>query len=225
MNNRNYKLIGCSPRLLTEDGVLKEFINQSYIDSLLEHNCNVIMLTLNNPGLEEVLDLCDGFLITGGSDIDPKYFGEDNLGLSKNVKPDLDIIDKIIVEYATKTKKPLLGICRGHQAINVFLGGTLHQDIGNAHKSIANNHTVKSIKNDVLAFDEDLVVNSYHHQAVRDVAPNMKTIAYHEDGTIEAIVHDTLPIIGIQWHPEKLLGSKESKIIFDKFFEFLNSKK
>lgn len=225
MNNRNYKLIGCSPRLLTEDGVLKEFINQSYIDSLLEHNCNVIMLTLNNPGLEEVLDLCDGFLITGGSDIDPKYFGEDNLGLSKNVKPDLDTIDKIIVEYATKTKKPLLGICRGHQAINVFLGGTLHQDIGNAHKSIANNHKVKSIKNDVLAFDEDLVVNSYHHQAVRDVAPNMKTIAYHEDGTIEAIVHDTLPIIGIQWHPEKLLGSKESKVIFDKFFEFLNSKK
>ena len=180
------------------------------------------MLTLNNPALEEVLELCDGFLVTGGADIDPKYFGEDNLGLSKNVKPDLDEVDKKVVEYAAKTKKPLLGICRGHQAINVFLGGTLYQDIGNDHRGIANDHLAKAIKNDVLAFNEDLVINSYHHQAVRDVAPNMKAIAFHQDGTIEAIVHDTLPIIGVQWHPEKLMGTHETTVIFDKFFELLN---
>ena len=219
---RKYKLIGVTPRLLTEDGVEKQFVNRDYVRNLLNYNCNVIMLTLNNPALEEVLELCDGFLVTGGSDIDPKYFGEDNLGLSKNVKPDLDDVDKMVVEYAAKTKKPLLGICRGHQAINVFLGGSLFQDIGNDHRGIPNDHKVKAIKNDVLAFNENIITNSYHHQAVRDVAPNMKAIAFHEDGTIEAIVHNTLPIIGIQWHPEKLTGTHESTVIFDKFFEFLN---
>ena len=219
---RKYKLIGVTPRLLTEDGVEKEFVNRNYVDNLLNYSCNVIMLTLNNPALEEVLELCDGFLVTGGSDMDPKFYGEDNLGLSKNVKPDLDEVDKKVIEYAAKTKKPLLGICRGHQSINVFLGGSLFQDIGNDHKGIANNHKAKAIKNDVLAFDEDITINSYHHQAVRDVAPNMKAVAFHTDGTIEAIVHDYLPIIGVQWHPEKLTGTPETKIIFDKFFEFLN---
>lgn len=220
--NKTLKLIGVSPRLLTEDGTLKEFVNRNYIDALLKYNCNVIMLTLNNPKLEEVLDLCDGFLITGGADIDPKYFGEDNLGLSKEVNADLDIIDKEIVDYAVKTKKPLLGICRGHQSINVFLGGKLHQDIGNDHRGIINGHKVHSIPNGILNLPEDMIVNSYHHQAVKTAAPNMQVICYHEDGTAEAIIHDTLPIIGIQWHPERLPESIESKIIFDKFFEFLN---
>lgn len=225
MNNKKCKLIGVTPRLLTEENTEKEFVNRNYIDSLLNYNCNVIMLTLNNPKLEEVLDLCDGFLITGGSDIDPIYFGEANLGLSKNVKPDLDIIDKMVIEYAVKTKKPVLGICRGHQAINIFLGGTLHQDIGTEHKKVITNHQGKAIKNDILKFDESISINSYHHQAIRDVAPNMKAIAFHEDGTIEAIIHDYLPIIGVQWHPERLFDTTESKIVFDKFFEFVNSNK
>lgn len=219
---KTLKLIGVSPRLLTEEGTEKEFVNRNYLDSLLDYNCNVIMLTLNNPKLDEVLALCDGFLVTGGADIDPKYFGEDNLGLSKEVIADLDIIDKEIVEYAVKHKKPVLGICRGHQALNVFLGGTLYQDIGDSHRRIINGHEVKTIPNEVLNFDPEIEVNSYHHQAVHTTAPHMQVIAYHEDGTCEAIVHDTLPFIGIQWHPERLRGSKSSKIIFDKFFEFVN---
>ena len=61
-----------------EDDVEKQFVNTSYLDCLLHYDCNVIMLTLNNPNVEEVLDLCDAFLITGGSDLDPKYYGEEN---------------------------------------------------------------------------------------------------------------------------------------------------
>ena len=221
---KKLKLIGVSPRLLTEEGTEKEFVNRNYLDSLLKYNCNVIMLTLNNPKLEEVLALCDGFLITGGADIDPKYFGEDNLGLSKEVIADLDIVDKQIIEYAAKTKKPVLGICRGHQALNVFMGGTLYQDIGDSHRRIISGHEVKTIPNEVLNFQENIEVNSYHHQAVNKPAPNMKVIAYHPDGTCEAIVHETLPFIGIQWHPERLPDSASSKIIFDKFFEYVNNR-
>ena len=219
---RTLKLIGVSPRLLTEDGTEKEFVNRNYLDQLLKYNCNVVMLTLNNPKLEEVLSLCDGFLITGGADINPQYFGEENLGLSKEVIADLDVVDKQIIDFAKKNKKPVLGICRGHQALNVFLGGTLYQDIGDSHRRILQNHVVKTTPNKVLNFEEEILVNSYHHQAVNKPAPGMQVIAYHEDGTAEAIVHETLPFIGIQWHPERLPESNTSKIIFDKFFEFVN---
>ena len=221
---KKLKLIGVSPRLLTEEGTEKEFVNRNYLDQLLKYNCNVIMLTLNNPKLDDVLSLCDGFLITGGADINPEYFGEDNLGLSKEIIADLDVIDKQIIDYAVKHKKPVLGICRGHQALNAFMGGTLYQDIGDSHRRIPSNHEVKTIPNSVLNFDSDILVNSYHHQAVNKPAPGMQVIAYHTDGTAEAIVHDTLPFIGIQWHPERLPDSNESKIIFGKFFEFVNNK-
>ena len=219
---KTLKLIGVSPRLLTEEGTEKEFANRNYLDQLLKYNCNVIMLTLNNPKLEEVLALCDGFLITGGADINPQYFGEENLGLSKEVIADLDTVDKQIIDFAVKNKKPVLGICRGHQALNVFMGGTLYQDIGDDHRRILQNHEVKTIPNEVLNFDEEILVNSYHHQAVNKPAPGMQVIAYHADGTAEAIVHESLPFIGIQWHPERLPEAKSTKVIFDKFFEFVN---
>ena len=216
------KLIGITPRTLTEDGVLKQFVNQTYVDAIVGCGFNVIMLTLDNPNPEAIFDLCDGFLITGGSDLDPACFGEENTGLSKGVNPSLDLLDKKVVEYALKTKKPLLGICRGHQSINVFCGGTLHQDIGDSHKSLKYDHKAKSIKNRLLAFDEEIIINSYHHQAVKDVAPNMTAVCFHEDGTNEAIIHNELPIIGVQWHPEKLPGDKVSNFIFEKFKELVN---
>ena len=149
------KLIGVTPRLLMEDDVEKQFVNTSYLDCLLHYDCNVIMLTLNNPNVEEVLDLCDAFLITGGSDLDPKYYGEENNG-SKGIDFRLDVLDKVVVEYAAKTKKPLLGICRGHQSINVFLGGSLIQHMEN-HRGIKEGHEVVTIKNAYLNFDENIL--------------------------------------------------------------------
>lgn len=215
------KLIAVTPRLLTEDGVEKEFVNRSYVKSLLKYDANIIMLTLNNPNVEEILDLCDGFLITGGSDMDPKYYGEVNEGLSQGVSEELDTLDKIVVEYAVKNKKPLLGICRGCQSINVVLGGSLHQHIGTDHKGKAYDHTVVTTENDVLKFEKNIIINSYHHQAVNKVAPGLQVVARHTDGTIEALVHENLPIIAVQWHPEKFDNDPVSKIIFDKFFEFI----
>lgn len=220
------KIIGMTPRTLTEDGVLKQFVNQTYVDAIVGCGYNVLMLTLDNPNPEEIFELCDGFLITGGSDLDPVYFGENNdEGLSKGINPSLDILDKKVVEYAAKTKKPLLGICRGHQSINAFLGGTLHQHIGDSHKNLQDGHKVKTIKNRLLNFDEEIITNSYHHQAVKDVAPNMTAVCWHEDGTIEAIIHNELPIIGIQWHPEKFVGNKVSNVIFGKFKELVDNNK
>ena len=216
------KLIGITPRILLEENVEKQFVNTRYVKPLIERNFNVIMLTLDNPNIEAVLNLCDGFVITGGFDIDPTFFNEVNEGLSKNCNIALDTLDKAIVEHAYQYQKPLLGICRGHQAINVFLGGSLHQDIGDSHRKIRFDHEVKTIKNRLLDFNNPIIVNSYHHQAVKDVAKDLEVIAWHLDGTVEALIHKNLPIIGLQWHPEMIADTKESKIIFDKFAELMN---
>ncbi len=213
------KLIGVTSRVLYEDNVRKQFVNERYLKALIARGFNTIMLTLDNPNNEEILDLCDGFLITGGSDIEPFHFNEENKGESKSCDPHLDALDKAVVDYAKKTKKPLLGICRGHQAINVFLGGSLHQDIGNSHTSTR--HIVTSTKNAVLDFPKEFETNSYHHQALKDLADGIEVIATSkDDNIIEAIIHKELPIIGLQWHPEMIQDDPNSKLIFDKFAQF-----
>jgi putative glutamine amidotransferase len=217
------KIIGITPRLVTVENVEKEFVNRRYVNPLVDRGFQVLMITLDNEDVEDLLKLCDAFLITGGSDINPEYFGEENNGKSKNVNSSLDLLDKQIVEHAFENKKPLLGICRGHQAINVFLGGSLIQDIGDSHKSIAKNHEVVTVKNRLLKFEKVIETNSYHHQAVKQIAPGFIEIAKHLDGTNEAIIHESLPIIGIQWHPEIHIDDKVSKIIFDAFQKLINN--
>jgi putative glutamine amidotransferase len=218
------KLVGLSPRLLTEDGVEKQFVNTRYLEPLNKRGLNTLMLTLENPNLEKILMLCDAFLITGGTDVDPKCYNETNEGLSKNVDSRLDEVDKLIVEHAVRYKKPLLGICRGHQSINVFLGGTLHQDLGDLnkdHKSIRNNHYVNVTKNSFINLEGTINVNSYHHQAIKDLAKDLTILGIHNDFTIELVVHKTLPIFAVQWHPEVNSDSLVSKVIFDKFAELI----
>ena len=214
------KLIGVTPRILMSEGVEKQFVNTRYVKQLQERGIDVNKMMTNNPNPEKILELCDGFLITGGSDIDPKFYNEENLGLSKNVYPQVDDLDRLIVLHAAKTKKPLLGICRGHQAINVFLGGSLIQHIDN-HEDLKSDHLVKTIKNDFLNFKETINVNSYHHQAVKDLAPGLVEIA-SKDGIVEAFIHKELPIVGIQWHPEILGESEETKLIFNLFKKQIN---
>src|SRR5690554_6474901 len=128
------KIIGISPRLLKQDEVEKQFVNSRYVKQLTIRGLNTLMINIDNPNPEKILQICDGFLITGGYDINPEYFGEKNNGKSLNCNASLDKIDRDIVEHVKNTKKPLLGICRGHQVINVFFGGTLYQDIGDAHR-------------------------------------------------------------------------------------------
>ncbi|MGI6210792.1 MAG: gamma-glutamyl-gamma-aminobutyrate hydrolase family protein [Bacilli bacterium] len=219
------KVIAVTPRIIYEGTTAKEFVNRRYVRALLNRGFLVIMLTLENENTESLLEKCDGFLITGGDDIDPVHFGEINTGESKDVVKELDDLDKIVVEYALKSKKPLLGICRGHQSINVFAGGSLYQDIGKSHSGLKDGHIVHTVPNRLLNFKKEINVNSYHHQALKRIAPDFIEIAKHEDGTNEAIIHKTLPIIGIQWHPEMQQDNEPSKIIFDTFAKLVNNHK
>lgn len=219
------KLIGVTSRLLTEDNVEKQFVNTRYLTPLIERGFNTIMLTLNNSNPEDVLHICDAFLISGGTDIDPKHYNEENNGLSKGIDSRLDELDKLVVIHAFKYKKPLLGICRGHQSINVFLGGSLFQDLvnlNNNHKSIKEDHLVNITNNNFINLKDTINVNSYHHQAIKDLASGLEVIGTHNDKTIEIIHHKTLPIFAVQWHPEIDSDSFVSKKIFDKFAELIN---
>ena len=215
------KIIGISPRLLTHEKVEREFVNKRYVRQFTSRGINVLMVNSDNPNSEEILKLCDGFVITGGYDIDPKFYGEENNGKSINCSLSLDNVDRDIVIHAATTGKPLLGICRGHQSINVFLGGSLFQDIGNTHDDVKTGHVIYTEKNRLLPFKERIEVNSYHHQAINRVAPNFDIIARAEDGTIEAMIHKHLPIICIQWHPEIDPSNEANSLIFDVFTSLL----
>lgn len=218
------KLICITPRLLTEDKTEKQFVNTRYVNQINKRGFNSIQLTLENPNQAEILSLCDGFLITGGTDLDPSCYHEANDGLSLDVDLRLDNLDKQVIEYAIQNKKPLLGICLGLQSLNVFLGGTLKQDLGSlndTHRNIKENHIIHMINHPYFAWSGQITVNSYHHQAIKDLAPNLQAIGKHDDGTVEMIVHNTLPIFAVQWHPEITSDSPYSNIIFNAFLKLV----
>lgn len=209
------KIIGVTPRIIVEDKTSKQFVNDDYVNAMNNLGFIPILLPFDNDDIERVLDLCDGFLITGGPDIDPTYFNQECNG-SKGCNPRLDKIDKMVVEYAYKTKKPMLGICRGHQSINVFLGGNLIQDIGQGHQSVR--HIIETFPNRLLDFPKNMDVNSYHHQVLDKLAPGLIEIARSKnEGYNEAFIHENLPILSFQWHPEKSPNEDSSKLIFETF--------
>lgn len=165
---------------------------------------------INLSGGEAVLypsDIeCDGLLLCGGGDIEPSFYNEEN---SHSIRIDIDRDKREfeLLEKFIKEKKPILGICRGLQVINVFFGGTLFQDIPN-HSSDDNMVTIHnvSVKKDSFLYSfygENIIVNSYHHQAIKVLGENLFTIAQNEN-IIEGIVHETLPIMALQFHPERM---------------------
>lgn len=219
-------IIGLSPRFSTSENSDYHFvrINKDYIKQVTNRDA-ICLILVEGPTLKDTLEMCDGFIIIGGDDIDPKYYGETNdANLSKDIDPIMDEIDKEILDYAVKHNIPTLGICRGIQAMAAFMGGTLHQDIPTAnlyHPNENKKHYVTKVNHTKLTslLPDSFLVNTYHHQAVKD-APNGFTVTYVNHDVIEAIEHKTLPFIGVQWHPERYY-TEESKIIFDYFFNLV----
>ncbi len=153
---------------------------------------------------------CSGVLLPGGGDITPAFFGEHNKG-SRNIDTELDIIQLQAVRYCICRGIPLLGICKGMQVINVALGGTVIQDLPTAHlhkyTGKDQHHSSRISPGTFLwkLYGESMTVNSAHHQGVGILGDHLCAIQWcPEDQCVEAIVHETLPIIGLQWHPERL---------------------
>ena len=157
--------------------------------------------------LPELRADCDALVLCGGADIDPAIYGENNMG-SFGIDPARDAIEtKLMQLYADK---PILGICRGEQLINALCGGTLVQDLPNKAAHTGEDyaevfHSVKAAPGSRMEalFGAEFEVNSSHHQAIKTIAPGFRATLFAPDGTIEAIEHESRPILGVQWHPER----------------------
>ena len=167
----------------------------------------------------------DGLILSGGGDIDPELLGEEPHPTVSGIDRMRDELEIALVREAYNRQVPMLGICKGAQVIDFALGGKLFQDIGKSHsqeepKSIAT-HNIKIEKDSILygLFGKDeLMVNSFHHQAIKEPAPCLKVTAMSEDGIIEAVESNEMKsILGVQWHPEGFWESGEMKPIFDWF--------
>lgn len=177
-----------------------------YIPSEFKEIFDELNITLipivTDVGLKDMVSLCDGLIVPGSfADTNPKYYNELPLE-GKEYDVDEFAYDSKVIKMFHELNKPILGICGGHQEINVLFGGTLFQKIDN-HSNV--NHKIKVSKDSFLYSvynKEEVEVNSYHHQAINKVAEGFKVSAISSDGTIEAIEKDN--IVCVQYHPEML---------------------
>lgn len=192
----------------------------------------VLPLTEDEQVLRQLANDVDGFLMTGGQDVSPALYGEERLDSCGEDLPVRDGMESRIFQLCLERDVPVLGICRGIQLMNVLLGGTLYQDLPSQHPTETEHHMsppydrpvhqVEICKGTPL-FDliqtERMDVNSYHHQAVRDKAPALQTMAVSEDGLIEAVCLPERPFVwAVQWHPELSWRTDEkSRRIFEAF--------
>jgi putative glutamine amidotransferase len=216
-------LIGiCSNyNLETEEFCLREY----YVESLLQAGASVILLPPVNDEeiIEQYLQSCQGVVFPGGGDVDPHYWGELPRWELGEINPRRDYFELKLAEKVIARKLPALGICRGCQVLNVAAGGTLLQDINTlmAHQQKApRNYPFHDIviKPDTLLYEiineNEIRINSFHHQAVEHPGAGMYISALAPDGIIEAIENREAPfIIGVQWHPE-CMTDKSSERLF-----------
>lgn len=178
----------------------------------------------------EMFDLVDGLIISGGADLDPTRFGEDEVHPETyDIIPDRDDAEIRLTRLAIEADKPLLGVCRGVQVLNVALGGSLYQDVPSqfsdsiGHRQHARNiaadqpgHMVTVAPGSLLerVFGaRQLSVNSFHHQAVRDIAPELVATGWSDDGLVEAIERPRSTFaLGLQWHPELMFGRSAKQL-------------
>ncbi|MGN1182368.1 MAG: gamma-glutamyl-gamma-aminobutyrate hydrolase family protein [Faecalibacillus sp.] len=190
----------------------------------------VLPMSQNKDILKQLVERLDGFLFTGGHDISPEFYHQEALLECGKICKQRDEMEKLLFQLSFQLDKPMLGICRGIQLFNVLLGGNLYQDLPTQTKSqvthhqlppydqaVHENYIVKDTPLYALLQKEKIKVNSYHHQAIKDLSCQLKAMAYSEDGLIEAIFHpDKRYLRAIQWHPEYMETDGNSlKIIQD----------
>lgn len=180
----------------------------------------VLPLELTDEEMEQLADTLDGILFTGGPDIHPFHFGEETLAGCGDASPVRDTLELFFFSRMYQRRKPILGICRGAQLINIALGGTLYQDI---HSQLKDRpplahlqpfsyktpcHRVEVVSETLLeqiTRTLSIDVNSMHHQAIKEPAPGLTVCGRASDGIIEAVeMSDYSYLLGVQWHPEFL---------------------
>ncbi len=217
--------------LTLSDKSIPQFNTNSYVKAILTAGGipKLIPNLSTDADLNEFQRICDGFLVSGGGDIDPRLYGQQCHPTTLNINPKRDRVELRLVKIALDSDLPILGICRGHQVMNVALGGTLFQDIPTMCSSKIQHqlenvypaHTINveaSTKLHQILDLDSIQVNSRHHQAIKDMPSELRVTARSSDGLIESIEHpERRFFIGVQWHPENLQDYDEHRRIFESF--------
>jgi putative glutamine amidotransferase len=166
----------------------------------------VLPPTVDHDVVADAVLRCDGLVFLGGGDVCPGTYGEQETARLYGLDASLDHFELLVLREAIALNKPILAICRGHQMLNVALGGTLiqHLDTTDDHRDTM--HKVDLVHNSHVANamrTTQPIVHSFHHQAIKEIASELDIVGTHHDGTIEAVQHRTANwIVGVQWHPE-----------------------
>lgn len=224
-------------RLPNKDSLPTFGVNQSYARSVSIAGGIPILIPLDLPDddLNDLLDRLDGILFTGGYDIDPQRYGSQPHPKVEHIDAERDRVECHLVQAAMQAGKPLLGICRGLQVINVALGGSLYEDLQDqfAGSIMHDNHDKprdslvhsvnverKSLLSQIIPCNRTQV-NSLHHQGVRLLASDLNPSAFSPDGLVEAIELPDLRFgLAVQWHPEELQEYASMRRLFQQFVQY-----
>ncbi|MFI3263241.1 MAG: gamma-glutamyl-gamma-aminobutyrate hydrolase family protein [Rikenellaceae bacterium] len=211
-------IIGVIP--LWDDEKNSIWMLPGYMDLIRESGGIPIIFPLkaDKEDIIKLCDLCDGILLTGGHDVNPLIYSQEKSNRCGISNTERDLLEREVFDYVLEKNLPILGICRGIQLINAFLGGTLYQDLPTEY--IVDNgvnhqmkppydkpcHKVFVIEHSPLHKITGLTeisVNSYHHQAIKILAPSLEAMAFSEDGLVEAVYMPSENfVLAVQWHPE-----------------------
>lgn len=218
----SYPLIGVSGSIDAKE--TEHFLLRNYFTVLISAGAIPVMLSpdMDEDQMDHCLSRLDGLFLAGGNDLAPELFGAQPVEALGEVNPLRDRLEMQLIPKAFSIGMPVVGVCRGMQSMNVAMGGTLWQDLPSQYRTpqgqppIAHRQTRPgqysshsiNIRKDSMLFSllasEEIQVNSFHHQAVRDLAPALLASAFSPDGVIEAIEHADHPFfLGVQWHPER----------------------
>ena len=190
-----------------------------------------IILPPQRDSIDDLVAVIDGLLLSGGPDVDPARYGDmDVHPETYGIDPDRDQFEIDLFDSALRLGIPTFGICRGIQVMNVALGGTLIQDVATEHPGAADighrqherglevsavGHALSAVEPAPLPIfgNDNLGVNSFHHQAIRDLAPALLPVAYSPDGLVEAVVmRGSSEVFGVQWHPELMFERDDAHL-------------
>ncbi len=212
-------LIGLTPSYYDHKEMDRSILGKSYTDSIQKAGGLPVLIPpiIEQQDLAQIIQRLDGIVLTGGDDLHPRYYGEDPDPLTpKPFHLRRGEHDRLIFEYIWEHKVPTLAICLGMQEVNVFLGGSLYQDITAqvenpvTHKIgdwFEARHPISIEGNSILAYltqTKELDVNSAHHQAIKTVSDQLRIAGQSGDGIVEALepLDPSIPLLAVQWHPE-----------------------
>ncbi|EJN93860.1 gamma-glutamyl-gamma-aminobutyrate hydrolase family protein [Streptococcus ratti] len=198
--------------------ILWSYTPSGYVKGVQEAGGLPLVIPVSEPDFAaSYVSMVDKLILTGGQNVDPVFYGEEKDTSDDDFYLARDLFEFALVEEAIKQEKPIFSVCRGTQLMNIALGGTLNQDIEHHWQDkpsdyLSQNMLIKADTALEKIYGTSTSINSFHHQSIKRLADDLEVIAYDPaDDTIEAVMstNPAITFLGVQWHPEFLLESRE----------------